>query len=137
MKALTPHRKQAAHSLVELLVVVGIIGILISLIAPAASRVYSKAKAMKWENEGYPWKLSQELRAFYGQLKSFPAIPPEELHQNGVIQTRSLQFIRSPYVNYQPFSSKDPAEMIVIRFSWNNEWETKVTKAQLTEPLDP
>ena len=107
-------QKIQAHSLVELLVVVGIIGILVSLIAPAATRVYSKAKAMKWENEGYPWKLERQLRPFYSQLKEFPEFSAVDLHKNGVIDARSLQFLRSPYVEFHPFSSKTSDDMIVI-----------------------
>jgi competence protein ComGC len=121
-----PHEKAQrriqAHSLIELLVVVGIIGILVSLIAPAATRVYSKAKAMKWENEGYPWKLEKQLRPFYSQLKEFPEMSAEDWHKNGVIDARSLQFLRSPYVEFHPFSSKMPDEMIVIQFGWTKEF---------------
>lgn len=125
-----------AHSLVELLVVVGIIGILVSLIAPAATRVYSKAKAMKWENEGYPWKLERQLRPFYSQLKEFPEISPEDLRKNGVIDAKSLKFLRSPYVEFHPFSSKTPDETIVIQFGWTKEYTSEVTKGRLTTPIE-
>ena len=129
-------RLARAHSLIELLVVVGIIGILVSLIAPAASRVYGKAKAMKWENEGYPWKLEHQLRPFYSQLKEYPAFTAEQLHKNGVIDQKSLKFLRSPYVTFEPFSSKDSDEMIVIRFGWTKEFENKVTKKSLTAAIN-
>ncbi|MDA7645577.1 type II secretion system GspH family protein [bacterium] len=125
-----------AHSLIELLVVVGIIGILVSLIAPAATRVYSKAKAMKWENEGYPWKLERQLRPFYSQLKEFPEFSAVDLHKNGIIDAKSLQFLRSPYVKFHPFSSKMPNEMIVIQFGWTKEYQSKVTKGRLTTPIE-
>jgi len=129
-------QKIQAHSLVELLVVVGIIGILVSLIAPAATRVYSKAKAMKWENEGYPWKLERQLRPFYSQLKEFPEFSAVDLHKNGVIDARSLQFLRSPYVEFHPFSSKTSDDMIVIQFGWTKEHQSKVTKGRLTMPIE-
>ena len=126
--------RPTAHSLVELLVVVGIIGILVSLIAPAASRVYAKAKAMEWENNGYPWKLEKQLRPFYSRLKEYPEISPKELYENGVIDASSLKFLNSSYVEFQPFSSKTPTETVVLRFGWNKEFEHAVTKEQLTAP---
>ena len=124
---------RTAHSLVELLVVVGIIGILLSLIAPAASRVYGKAQAMKWENEGYPWKLQQQLRPFYSQLEQYPKFSADELFENQIIEQKSRQFLRSPFVDFQPFSSKDDDQLVVIRFGWSKEFQHHVTKASLTK----
>ncbi len=107
-----------------------------SLIAPAASRVYGKAKAMKWENEGYPWKLEQQLRPFYSQLKQYPKFSAEELFQNKIIDHKSRQFLRSPYVDFQPFSSEDDSRLVGIRFGWNKEFEHQLTKETLTRALE-
>ena len=136
LRHLENRKKNRAHSLVELLVVVGIIGILMSLIAPSASRVYGKAKAMKWENEGYPWKLEQQFRPFYSQLKQYPKFTAEELFQNKIIDQKSRQFLRSAYVEFQPFSSDDKDDLIVIRFGWNKEFEHQLTKGALTRALE-
>lgn len=127
---------QSAHSLVELLVVVGIIGILVSLIAPAASRVYSKAKAMDWDNKGYPWKVVQQARPFYSQLKTYPKFTPEQLRENNVIDAQSLKFLQSPYVEFHPFSSSEPDDFVVIRFGWSGEFTHEIKKETLTEPIE-
>jgi len=120
-------------SLIELLMVIGIIGILASLLLAAVSRVYSKAKAMDYEFKGMVSKVDDQLSRFYRELKSYRAIPAEELHKMGVLDDQAAKFMRSPHAKFIPFSSTDPDDKIIFRLKWTGEFEAILRKADVTK----
>lgn len=126
-------KERFGFTLIELLLVIGIIGILASMLLSAAFRVYSKAKAMEYDFSGMVYKVEKQLKLFYGKLESYPAIPSEELHKMGVIDKETAKFIRSPYVKFFPFSSADQDEKVVLKLKWSGEYESKLLKKNVTE----
>ena len=76
------HRPQRAFTLVELLVVIGIIGLLVGLLLPALGKVLARSKATA--TQGTMEEFAKACDAYFQEFSEYPAAVPEEVLYAGL-----------------------------------------------------
>jgi len=81
-------------TLMELLVVIGFIGILVSLLLGAVHKAHAKAKDRAWRLEAprFISLIQERMSRYYESQSKYPALTAEELHQRGVFDDRTMGF---------------------------------------------
>jgi len=136
-------------TLVELLVVIGIICILASLSLGAVHKAHAYAKDRAWRLQAYSYYdyIREHLFRFYQSQTSYPTLSAAELYQRGVFDNRILDFLSCKHVEYFPFSVSDRDEKVVLKIDEYWIWGDKpvpgqgrdlvLLKKQATRPDEP
>ena len=109
--------KRSAYTLVELLLVIGIISTLASLLLAAVLKAKQYARHKTFQITAYSAisHTEQELGQYYLNQTNFPAFTAEQLGQKGVFDLHTMEFLRNPEVTFYPFSSTDADNKIILR----------------------
>jgi prepilin-type N-terminal cleavage/methylation domain-containing protein len=109
--------KKSAYTLVELLLVIGIISILAALLLGAVLKAKQYARHKTFQIMAYASidQMEQELGRYYENRTNFPALTANELSRKGVFSLHTVVFLNNPEVTFYPFSSADPDNKIILR----------------------
>ncbi len=104
-------------TLVELLAVMAILSILACLCLGGIHVAYVKATTAVWRIEAprFITLIHERLSKYYQSKTEYPAWTAEDLHQRGVFDNRTMQFLHSANVSFIPFSSNDSDDKWVLR----------------------
>ena len=131
-------RKQSAFSLIELMCVMGIIGIMAALLLGPAFKALDRAKRLDWEIKAPAMfeRVLEQLQAWENSGKTHPKLSIARLEQNGILDEPSLRFLRLRKVHYFPFASSDPDETVILVVEFGKgSWV--LHKKDLTPPPTP
>jgi prepilin-type N-terminal cleavage/methylation domain-containing protein len=108
--------KRSGFSLIELMCVLAIILILVGLMLGPIMRAYRKAKNFGWENDSYQLadRFADKMKQHFGSAPEYPALSADQLYEGGMIDSALRNFLRDKRVQYFPFSSKAPDEMVIL-----------------------
>jgi len=128
-----PRRKQSGFSLIELMCVLAIILILVGLMVGPIMRAYRKAKNFGWENDSYQLadRFADKMKLHFGAAPEFPALSPDQLYEGGIIDSSPRKFLGDKRVQFFPFSSKSPDEMVILHVSIARNSAYTLRKADL------
>lgn len=87
VRTFAPRRSRTAFTLVELLVVVGIIGLLIGLLLPALGKVIQRAKST--QTLGTMQEFAKACDAYFQEFGEYPAAIPSDVLYFGVVDNAS------------------------------------------------
>ena len=115
-----------------------IIGILASLLLPAASRVYRRAKAMSEEVEesAVAELLRQEVRNYCAGHAQYQFGTKADLADKCGLDPKCRQWIDTSATVFVPFNHLDPTNKIVVSFHYGRKYTytDEFTKGDLTIP---
>lgn len=109
-----------AVTLIELLCVMAIIGILMSLIAPAAFKALKKARQLSGEIEGPAFQAAfqEEIQRKYTPYRlanpAHPTLDRNEFIRACGLSAKAAAWLRSAEVRFHPFSGATPPTTVVI-----------------------
>jgi competence protein ComGC len=109
---------QQALTLVELLGVVGILGVLVALAIGPIQKARRNADLKIYKatmRRVYP-SVREDLQKFYSGKTNFPAWTASDLHKMGIFDKQLLRWMEAGWVIYHPFSSDSPDKHLVISF---------------------
>ena len=109
-------RKRSGFSLIELMCVITIILILVGMMLGPITRAYRKAKNVGWENDSYQLadRFADKMKQHFDSAPEYPALSADQLYEGGMIDSVLRNFLRDKRVQYFPFSSKAPDEMVIL-----------------------
>ena len=133
-----PHRARAGFSLVELMCVITIILILASLMMGPVLRAYKKARNFGWENDAPQLtdRFIDRMKQHFGEAPLYPELNVEQLFEGGLIDHQLRIFLKDKRVQFFPFSSKAPDEMIVLEVTISKKATYIVRKGDLKPPKE-
>jgi|SRR5665213_298372 len=149
MRSRLKYQQISGVTLVELLVVIGIIGILASLLLGTVYKAHAYAKDKTWRLEAFNFcdYIQEHLSRFYQSQTNYPTLSAADLHQRGVFDDRIMDFLSCPHVQFIPFSVGDGDDKIVLRIDEDWIWGKKpasgqihdlvLMKKQATKPEEP
>ena len=96
--------------------VITIILILVGMMLGPITRAYRKAKNFGWENDSYHLadRFADRMKQHFGSTPEYPALTADQLYEGGLIDSTLRNFLRDKRVQYLPFSSKSPDEMVIL-----------------------
>jgi len=130
--------KKSAYTLVELLLVIGIIAVLAALLLGAVSKAKRYAQHKTFQITAYYAidLMGHELGRYYGHQTKYPAYTANELAQKGVFSVHTMNFLSNPEVTFYPFSSVDPDNKIILRVVISSNQIPILVKTNVTHLLD-
>ena len=131
-----PRRGQRGFSLIELMCVIAIILILVGLMMGPILRAYKKAKNFGWENDSQALtdRFTEKMRQHFGDAPEYPALTADQLYQGGMIDNGLRSFLRDKRVQYFPFSSQSPDEVVILQVNITPKSAMFVRKANIKPP---
>ena len=131
-----PRRGQRGFSLIELMCVIAIILILVGLMMGPILRAYKKAKNFGWENDSQALtdRFTEKMRQHFGDAPEYPALTADQLYQGGMIDNGLRSFLRDKRVQYFPFSSQSPDEVVILQVNIAPKSVMFVRKANIKPP---
>ena len=131
-----PRRGQRGFSLIELMCVIAIILILLGLMMGPILRAYKKAKNFGWENDSQALtdRFTEKMRQHFGDAPEYPAFTADQLYQGGLIDNGLRSFLRDKRVQYFPFSSQSPDEVVILQVNITPKSAMFVRKANIKPP---
>jgi prepilin-type N-terminal cleavage/methylation domain-containing protein len=119
------HRAAAAFTLIEMLLVIGIIGILAGLLLGPINKAYTSTQNKAWRAQARDFYdyMQEHLAKYYQANPNYPVLTARDLYQQNVFNDRIMNFLRCPHVQYTPFSLSDPTNKVIFQIDedWLNQ----------------
>ena len=109
-------------TLLELLLVIGIIGILAAMLLGAVNKAFVSSQNKIWRVQGRDFYdyIQEHLSKYYQAQTNYPVLSAADLYQKGVFDDRIMGFLRCPHVQYIPFSMSDSTNKVI--FQIDSDW---------------
>jgi len=128
----------------QLLIVIAAVLILILAIVAIRVHLREKVKSIEaWQSEVNRSfaDIFNELRNYCHSQTNYPALTAEELHQRGVFDDQTMEFLKSPKVHFYPFAATDPDTNVILSVVgvWpdislgNKSWQGSTAPVELTK----
>jgi len=108
--------RRSAFSLIELLCVIGIIGILLALLLPAVFGAFSKAKKTLFgvQEPSFIERIQEGYTPYRLANPNHPVLDRDTFIRELHLDERVVRWLRSGNVAYFPFSGASNAEFVVL-----------------------
>lgn len=127
---------RAGVTLIELLCVIAIIAILASLMLPALSRGYRRAKAMaeEVEEEEIADRLRHEVRNYCTSHTNYQFSTKEDFKEQCQLDPKCRDWIDKSHTEFVPFNHLDATNKVVVSFHYGRKYSCTAdfTKGDLT-----
>ena len=135
MRSCKQSQTKRSMTLIELLLVIGIIGVLASLSLGAVYKAHAYAKDKIWRLQAYNYcdYIQEHLSRYYQSRTNYPTLSAAELHQRGVFDDRIMDFLHCPHVQFIPFSVGDRDDKIILRIDDYWIWGDKPMPSQIRD----
>jgi prepilin-type N-terminal cleavage/methylation domain-containing protein len=121
-----PNRSRPpAFTLLEMLLVIGIIGILAAMLLGAVNKAFMSSQNKVWraQADDFYEYMQEHLARYYQANTNYPVLTARDLYQKNVFNDRIMNFLRCPHVQYIPFAMSDPTNKVIFQIDsdWLNE----------------